>query len=431
MSAQHSRPVTDVHVCRDTDDVLLRDLRPLLEFSGEFATKLTMSFYFNNNVLGVRPGSKLSAGLVDIVCRLPYSRDTRKYCAEVKEYCYPKWYWNHGVFQIAQREKLAFVAYPMSFTDPAYGCYPPMLLSASGGAPIRNWNLDEVLELIRGAFVLHTRGYNARKPLPEDSNFGRLYARAKRGAALKDDSPRPLVRVGARNATEQAGYNKIYARLRPTMVEPPFMPAAPWVLLQLKTLKQGAKEESCVYAERSPGTYGHLSQLEISPRCASDSILEADQPLLGKMHERHTWMWHPKTGHIRPAIREPGRIYCLDGELAFGRGSADVPMVNICNPTRESQRWTLTKASSSSGGKGHESVRVQNTKSSKCVEAVMTDTLGDKASRYVSANSKQKVPKQLVPLLRDCNDGGDDDGAQLFEKRQFQHATHGFKWGAK
>ena len=179
----------------DTDDVLLRDLRPLLEFAGEFATKLTMSFYFNNNVLGVRPGSELSKGLVEIVCRLPYSRDTRQYCREVKEYCYPKWYWNHGVFQIAQREKLAFVAYPMSFTDPAYGCYPPMLLSASGGAPIRNWNLDEVLELIRGAFVLHTRGYNARKPLPEDSNFGRLYARAEQGAALRDDSPRALVRM--------------------------------------------------------------------------------------------------------------------------------------------------------------------------------------------------------------------------------------------
>jgi hypothetical protein len=64
----------------DTDDVLLRDLRPMFEFAGEFATKLTMSFYFNNNVLGIRRNSTLSRGLVDIVCQLPYSRDTRNYC---------------------------------------------------------------------------------------------------------------------------------------------------------------------------------------------------------------------------------------------------------------------------------------------------------------------------------------------------------------
>jgi mannosyltransferase OCH1-like enzyme len=54
----------------DTDDVLLRDLRPLIEFAGEFATKLTMSFYFNNNILGIRAKSDLSKSLVDIVCTL-------------------------------------------------------------------------------------------------------------------------------------------------------------------------------------------------------------------------------------------------------------------------------------------------------------------------------------------------------------------------
>ena len=54
-----------------------------------------------------------------------------------------------------------------------------MLLSAAGGQPIRNWSLDDVLELIRGAFVLHTRGYNAKKPLHPESNFAKLYKIAK------------------------------------------------------------------------------------------------------------------------------------------------------------------------------------------------------------------------------------------------------------
>ena len=53
----------------------------------------------------------------------------------------------------------------------------------------------------------------------------------------------------------------------------------------------------------------------------------------------------------------------------------------------------LTKASSSSGGKGHESVRVQNTKSSKCVEAVMIDTLGDKAWNEVFFQSSDLLRK--------------------------------------
>lgn len=80
-------------------------MRPLIEFAGEFATKLTMSFYFNNNILGIRAKSDLSKALVDIVGRLPYSTDHRAYCKEVAQYCFPKWYWNHGVFQIAEREK--------------------------------------------------------------------------------------------------------------------------------------------------------------------------------------------------------------------------------------------------------------------------------------------------------------------------------------
>lgn len=44
----------------------------------------------------------------------------------------------------------------------------------SGGKPQKN-PIEDVLELIRGAFVLHTRGYNVPKPLEPTSNFARLY----------------------------------------------------------------------------------------------------------------------------------------------------------------------------------------------------------------------------------------------------------------
>ena len=87
------------------------------------------------------------------------------------------------------------------------------------------------------------------------------------------------------------------------MVEPPFMPAPPWHLVQFKALVKDAKAESCLFAERSPGTYGHLSQLEVFPRCASDAQLATNpsDSMLSKLFERHTWMWHPESGHIRPA----------------------------------------------------------------------------------------------------------------------------------
>ena len=146
----------------DTDSVLLRDTRPLFEFAGEFAAKVTMSHYYNNNVLGLRKGSAVAKHMLEFVCQTPYSRDTRNYCRTVGQPCYPKWYWNHGIIQMAMKQKIGLVVVPWSLTDPAYGCFPPMLLSKSGGAKFNKMPLDDVLEHIRGAFVLHTRGYVCR-----------------------------------------------------------------------------------------------------------------------------------------------------------------------------------------------------------------------------------------------------------------------------
>lgn len=38
----------------DTDTLILRDLRPIFEYAGEFATQVAMSKYYNNNFMGLR-----------------------------------------------------------------------------------------------------------------------------------------------------------------------------------------------------------------------------------------------------------------------------------------------------------------------------------------------------------------------------------------
>jgi hypothetical protein len=75
----------------DTDSVLLRDLRPMFEFAGEFASKLTMSLYYNNNVLGLRKGSPISTAMVDDIVATPLESNSKRYCRYVGSPCYPKW----------------------------------------------------------------------------------------------------------------------------------------------------------------------------------------------------------------------------------------------------------------------------------------------------------------------------------------------------
>lgn len=76
----------------DTDTVILRDFRPLVNFVGEFAGKVTLSQLYNNNVLVIRKHSPVSTQMVDFVCQTPYSRNTGAFCKLVGAPCYPKWY---------------------------------------------------------------------------------------------------------------------------------------------------------------------------------------------------------------------------------------------------------------------------------------------------------------------------------------------------
>eukprot|EP00036_Acanthoecidae_sp_10tr_P018353 CAMPEP_0206296834 /NCGR_PEP_ID=MMETSP0106_2-20121207/5869_1 /ASSEMBLY_ACC=CAM_ASM_000206 /TAXON_ID=81532 /ORGANISM="Acanthoeca-like sp., Strain 10tr" /LENGTH=648 /DNA_ID=CAMNT_0053727497 /DNA_START=214 /DNA_END=2161 /DNA_ORIENTATION=- len=215
----------------DTDSVLLRDLEPLVRFIGpDFATKITLSPLYNNNVLALRRRGDVARRMLEFVCETPFTPAGRRaYCSVVGTPCYPKWYWNHGVIQMAVRNGVSLVVVPWSYTDPAYPCFPQMLFSAAGAKPAPNLVIEDSLEMIRGAFVLHTRGYNAKKPLSNHSGFAKLYALAARRAASRP-APRGgpgshLYRaLGPRDVAEEAHFRRLLAPRGPNVVEPTFLP---------------------------------------------------------------------------------------------------------------------------------------------------------------------------------------------------------------
>ena len=284
----------------DTDSLFLRDLRPLLEFAGEFASKLTMSLYYNNNVLGLRKGSTLGASFVaDMVATPKAPFDSKDYCKYVGNPCYTKWTWNHGLIQLAVRQDRGIVIYPTTYTDPAYACYPQWLLAKSGGQPMRDFSIQEILEFIRGAFVLHTRAYNAEKPINPRSNYGRLYKMAADGAGSQISVP--IVATSARTEKEVAQMADLFERRGEPdkIVDPAYIPRGRREnVIIASQMYRGA----CVNAARyvKGEMYGGLPELQATGNC--------DAARKG-FNETVVFLWHPETGHLRPAHREPGCKY--------------------------------------------------------------------------------------------------------------------------
>lgn len=113
----------------DTDTIILRDFRPLFEYTGEFATQLCMSRYYNNNFMGLRKHSRAGRHMLTTIAEtgLPpvdeYGNATNpiQYCSYVTRSggdCYDIWYWNHGSIQLLVREAIGIVVLPTSFSDP-------------------------------------------------------------------------------------------------------------------------------------------------------------------------------------------------------------------------------------------------------------------------------------------------------------------------
>ena len=357
----------------DTDSLILRDMRPLLEYAGEFATQLSISIYYNNNFLGLRAGSELGWFLLDIIVKtglpptapptLPGAAPARvwpqKYCKYVTRSggdCYEIWYWNHGSIQLALFEERGIVVIPTIYSDPGYqSCYAPYLMGWHGGLTMRGLNIAEELELIRGSFIIHTRAYNAPKPLGERSNFYRLYQLFKKGASLNDPMPISAMPLGPRTATEEVEFDRIWkARLKLTprvnqanVVEPPWYPTGERKRVLITLGKPvGGSLGLHQKVERTLGGNGQLGYF------ADSSAMRA-------------WVWNPgragEGGHFRPWDSRPAKILCMDGAAqdAYGpKAPSGVEVaVAVCNPARRSQRWL------------HAVGRIVNVESKLCLEA--------------------------------------------------------------
>jgi hypothetical protein len=192
-------------------------------------------------------------------------------------------------------------------------------------------------------------------------------------------------------------------------VEPPFMPSAPWTLVQLESNATG----KCLFAERSPGTYGKLMAAESKGKCTTAAVLGQGDTHLHKIHERQTWQWHYQTGYVRPAIREPGRIYCLDSRIVTKNpnrnGPSGVPMVNVCHPNRNTQKWVLKSVSN-----GH---------TLGGADAVADDDWGSQVQLVAFDSQCMEVTDTTGTLgFRDCESTKSE---QIWTLRRFEHTTHG------
>ena len=114
--------------------------------------------------------------------------------------------------------------------------------------------------------------------------------------------------------------------------------------------------------------------------------------------------------------------------LSQGGRNPGAPLVNVCNPVVESQKWdmkVIKRAAMASGLEERPLVQIRNKVLNKCIEIVSTGA----------------APATLQPVLADCKDEatlrsnanvGDVVGAgggaeQMFAVLKFQKVTHGFK----
>lgn len=136
------------------------------------------------------------------------------------------------------------VTFPTTFSDPGYqGCYAPYLMGWHGGLPIKGIELNDLFQLLRGTFIIHTRAYNAKKPMHPTSNFARLYKHFHEGAAQNLTEAVPAMPLGRRTPAEEVAFAASWEARQMTAsmvnklnsVEPPWFPAKPRMRLKFES----------------------------------------------------------------------------------------------------------------------------------------------------------------------------------------------------
>ena len=384
----------------DCDTLLLRDMRPLLEYSGEFATQLAWANLYNNNFMGLRAHSPIGWDMLNTIARtgLPPAsgkeRDMKEYCNYVTQFgglCYGVWYWNHGSIQRTVFQDRGLVPFPTTYSDPGYqGCYAPYLMGFHGGLSQTGLSIQEILQLLRGTFIIHTRAYNAKKPMDKNSNFYQLYQLFRAGAEKEDPNPVPAFTLGRLGAEEQAFYNKTWAKRlsqssdvnRWNMIEPPWYPAKPRSRVALESVALG----TCLAGKKKGlNELGKNPPVDVAGNCPDPDEVKYSRP---------TWAWNPGTdgtgGHLRPwSIRGLARPLCLDGDMksAYGRRAPhrmDVGLVG-CTPERRSQKWVFVLG------------RLLNMDSKLCLQAVRLSKSDDRMSAPWREAGDKDTALEMVP----------------------------------
>lgn len=393
----------------DTDTLLLRDLRPLLEYAGEFATQLAWSNLFNNNFMGLRSHSPIGWDMLVTIAKTglpPESNketDMKEYCKYVTQdggLCYGIWYWNHGSIQREVFQDRGLVPFPTTYSDPGYqGCYAPYLMGWHGGLPM-NWNsnIQGILELLRGTFIIHTRAYNAKKPMAKNSNFWQLYMHFREGANKEIAESVPASPLGKRTEAEAKEFEQTWAaRLKISsdvnkynMIEPPWYPVG----FRMRVVFKSAALGTCLGGQKKP--YNDLGR---NP--SIDAVAPCPKNQNEEKYVRASWAWNPGTdgtgGHLRPwSPRGAARPLCLDGDAksAYGRRTP-VGMVAAlvgCTPERRSQRWAFV------------SNRLMNMDTKLCLQATHAPE-GDMRLTHQTRTAEEKnVVIEMVPCITSSAD---------------------------
>lgn len=186
--------------------VLFRNLRPVVEIVGEFGARFAMTRKYNNALISLRQRSPLSKAMLDFACKYPRNQNLGQFCKEVGLPCHQDWWYNHGPQAWASKqEHLGFVTLPLALFDPGNDCYGRGLLSGSGSHRMNKWKLSELLEMIRGAYAMHTRSYEVKKrPMADDAQFSVLFRYIKQRLQNKTSDAAEKVGVfGTRSDSEQ------------------------------------------------------------------------------------------------------------------------------------------------------------------------------------------------------------------------------------
>lgn len=213
------------------------------------------------------------------------------------------------------------------------------MLSGSGAYRMKKeWSLETVMELFRGAYALHTRSYQVAKkdrPLKNNTMFATLFQHLRRQADLSARS-HAVAPVGERNVAQVAKFNELTKRNRfYTPPDPTYTPNETPHLVLLSQAVSGLGEIALTVATLMSNGYAKTFAL-------SDKTLAMTAPM-----STAAWLLFQRSGFLMPATSIVVQTYCVDADSVrdVRNRPNNIPDLNHCDPSRKGQRWKVRKVS--------------------------------------------------------------------------------------